>query len=126
MKLKLAAFVFVIYTLCTSNCSSQNKEFMGHGEKILVIGRHPDMLKKITDLLKLHGYNATGKQSNEEALAAFKTDSIQAVIIGGGVDYESRTLFHTLFPKLNPSVKMIDAHPQTVLSDLKQAFPDKQ
>lgn len=98
---------------------------MGHGEKVLIIGRHVGMLAKITDLLKQHGYNSIGKMTNDEAILAFKSDTIDAVIIGGGVDAESRDLFHLEFPKINPKVKIIDAHPQTVLNDLKAAFPDK-
>jgi DNA-binding NtrC family response regulator len=95
---------------------------MGHGEKVLVIGRHAEMLTKITAMLMQHGYTAIGKQTNEEAIAAFKADKIDAVVIGGGVDYESREMFHTEFPKINSLVKVIDAHPQTVLSDLKAAL----
>jgi DNA-binding NtrC family response regulator len=107
-------------------CTAQNKKYMAHGEKVLVIGRHADMLAKVTTMLKEHGYNAIGRQWNEDAIAAFKADTIDAVVIGGGVDGESRNYFHTEFPKLNPSVKVIDAHPQTILADLKKAFPDKQ
>jgi len=97
---------------------------MVHGKKVLIIGRHADMLNKITELLKQHGYNSIGKMTNEEAILAFKTDTIDAVVIGGGVDNESRNLFHLDFPKINPHVKIIDAHPQTVLNDLKAAFQD--
>ena len=98
---------------------------MGQGEKVLVIGRHADMLSKITTMLKQQGYDAIGKQLNQEAILAFKSATIDAVIIGGGVDSESRDLFHTEFPRINPKVKIIDAHPQTVLNDLKEAFSDK-
>lgn len=97
---------------------------MGHNEKILIIGRHADMLSRITDMLIQHGYDAKGTQTNEEALAAFQTDNFQAVIIGGGVDEESRNWFHTKFRIINPFVIIIDAHPQTVLNDLKKAFPN--
>jgi DNA-binding NarL/FixJ family response regulator len=95
---------------------------MGHGEKVLVIGRHESMLAKVTAMLKQHRYEAVGKQGNEEAIAAFKADTFDAVIIGGGVDDEIRNLFHTEFPKINPQVKIIDGHPQTVLSDLQKTF----
>jgi hypothetical protein len=122
---KLSSLAFAIGILNLLGCNAQNKKLMGHGEKILVIGRHADMLAKITDMLKLHNYNSIGKQWNEEAIAAFKADTINAVIIGGGVDSESRDMFHKEFPKINPLVKIIDAHPQTVLNDLKEAFPDK-
>ncbi len=97
---------------------------MGHGENVLIIGRHADMLVKITDLLKQHGYNAIGTMTNEEAMLIVKSNGIDAVIIGGGVDNNSRELFHKEFPEINAKIKIIDAHPQTVLSDLKAAFPN--
>ncbi len=113
---------FAIGFLAMVGCTKQNKHLMGHGEKVLVIGRHESMLTKVTDMLKQQGYEAVGKQFNEEAIAAFKAGSFDAVIIGGGVDTESRDLFHTEFSKNNPNVKIIDGHPQTVLRDLQQAF----
>ncbi len=124
-KLKTTLQALVIGILNIFGCKTQNKNLMGHGEKILVIGRHAEMLEKITNMLKLHGYNAIGKISNEEAIVAFKSDIIDAVIIGGGVDSDSRNFFHSSFPTINPAVKIIDAHPQSVLSDLKEAFPNK-
>jgi hypothetical protein len=105
-------------------CQTKNENLMGNGEKILVIGRHASMMERVLDMLKQHGYNAMGKQRNEEAIVAFKDNAFEAVIIGGGIDDESRELFHTEFPKLNPSVKIIDGHPLTLLDDLKKAFPD--
>lgn len=125
-KVKFATMLCVIGIFNLFECKAQNKNLMGHKENVLIIGRHADMLAKITDLLKQHNYNAIGKQWNEEAFIAFKTEVFDAVIIGGGVDNESRELFHTEFPKINPSVKIIDAHPQTVLSDLKEVFPDNK
>jgi hypothetical protein len=122
--IKISTLAWIIGILDMFSCNAQNKILMGHGEKVLVIGRHADMLTKITDMLKQHNYNAIGKQWNEEAIADFKEEIFDGVIIGGGVDSESRTLFYTEFPKINPNVKIIDAHPQTVLSDLKTAFPN--
>jgi DNA-binding NtrC family response regulator len=121
---------FVIIALALGSfgilgCKAQKKKDMGHGEKVLVIGRHADMLAKMLALLNQHGYHAIGEQWNEQAIAAFKKDTIQAVIIGGGVDDESRAYFHREFPKINPLVKIINGHPQTVLSELEKAFPDK-
>ncbi|MBY0436390.1 MAG: hypothetical protein K2U26_20025 [Cyclobacteriaceae bacterium] len=91
-------------------------------KKVLVIGRHPEIMQRVLTLLQQHGYNAIGKQENEEALTAFNNDSFQAVVIGGGVDSTSRALFHREFSRLNPCVKIIDAHPLTVLQELKSTF----
>jgi hypothetical protein len=121
-------FVFLSWVyglLIVMGCTAQNKTIMGHGEKILVIGRHADMMVKVLAMLNQHGYHAIGEQWNEQAVATFKKDTIQAVIIGGGVDAESRTYFHREFPKINPLVKIINGHPQTLLADLQKAFLDK-
>ena len=121
---KNSLFVSVISLLNILGCHIKNRNLMGHGEKVLVIGRHADMLTKVTEMLKKHNYDAIGKQWNQEAIDAFKADVFQAVVVGGGVDKESREYFHNEFPKINPQVKIIDAHPQTILNDLKEAFPD--
>ncbi len=123
-KFKIVLLSFATGILNLLGCNAQNKILMGHGEKILVIGRHPDMLLKVTDMLKQHNYFAIGEQFNDEALATFKANDIAAVLIGGGVDDESRFFFHEVFHKINPKVKIIDSHPQTVLASLKAAFPD--
>lgn len=90
---------------------------------ILVIGRHEHMLHKVMDMLREKGYRAAGALSNQEALSIFSADTFDAVIIGGGVDGESRDYFHAEFPKIHPDVKIIDTHPQNILSDLQKAFP---
>lgn len=123
--MKLLSIAISIVMLNIFEYDMNDKNLMGHGEKVLIIGRHADMLAKVTDMLKLHGYNSIGKLTNDEAMLTFKSESIDAVIIGGGVDTKSRDFFHTEFPKINPHVKIIDAHPLTVLSNLKNVFPDK-
>jgi hypothetical protein len=79
------------------------------------------MLAKVTDMLKNHNNDAVGAQANEEALQKFEAEKPRAVLIGGGVDGESRALFHRTF---GTTAKVIDAHPQTMLGDLKEAFSD--
>jgi hypothetical protein len=111
------AFTFGILNLF--GCKAQNQQFMGHGEKVLVIGRHANMLARVTQMLKDHNYAAIGVQTNEEALQMFATEKPLAVVVGGGVDGESRSFFHRTF---SVSAKVIDAHPQTILSELKNAF----
>ena len=68
---KLNLMAFSIFVLHMMGCHAQNKNLMGHGEKLLVIGRHADMLQKITSMLNGQGYMAIGKQWNEEAITAF-------------------------------------------------------
>lgn len=121
-KSRISIIAFAVGILNLFGCEAQNKQLMGHGEKVLIIGRHPDILARVTDMLKNHHYDAIGAMTNEEALQKFSDEKPLAVIIGGGVDSESRALFHRAF---SASAKVIDAHPQTILEDLKEAFPEK-
>jgi hypothetical protein len=57
---------FAIGLLAMVGCTKQNKHLMGHGEKVLVIGRHESMLNKVTDMLKQQGYEAVGKHSTKK------------------------------------------------------------
>ncbi len=98
---------------------------MEQKHKVLIIGRHENMLASVTAMLTQHNYQAVGRQSNEEAFAAFRSDVFDAVIIGGGVDATSRTLFHTEFPKINSEAIIIDGHPQSVLQDLRHALASR-
>jgi hypothetical protein len=95
---------------------------MSSPKQLLVIGRHPDMMARITGLLAQHGYQAKGAITNDEAFERFNRHDFDGVVIGGGVDADSRSLFETEFLKLRPSTKIIHAHPQTLLAQLEQAF----
>ena len=68
------------------------------------------------------GYAAIGCLTNEEALNAFTLNNFDAVIIGGGVDYVSRNLFKNAFVKQKPEIKIVEAHPHTILKELQKAF----
>lgn len=90
--------------------------------KILVIGRHPEILEKVKLLLESNGYIAFGATENAEAIQVFIKSKPEAAVIGGGVDVESRNYFLQEFKRINPDVKILDAHPQTVLIDLQKLF----
>jgi DNA-binding NtrC family response regulator len=95
---------------------------MSNGEKILVIGRHQDLLEKITAKLIHHGYQVVGVLENQQALDAFTQIQFNLVVIGGGVDHESRQLFHTEFQRIQPGIPIIVAHPWSILHDIKKAL----
>lgn len=81
------------------------------------------MLEKVTKLIENEGFNVIGATANDLAFVLFdQHPDVRAVVIGGGVDLESRTLFHEEFTRRNPTIKIIDAHPQTVLADLALAL----
>ena len=88
-------------------------------KRILVIGRHANLMSRVLEMLRLHGYDVVGKQENEEAIAAFQNEKFGVVVIGGGVDSESRILLKETFIRINPSIRIIDANPNTLLDDLR-------
>lgn len=94
--------------------------------RVLVIGRHENMLHHVIQMLETNDYIAFGETENENAIASFQKNSIDAAIIGGGVDAASRNMFHSEFIKMNSNVVVIDAHPQTVLLQLKQALNNRK
>jgi hypothetical protein len=80
------------------------------------------MLQSVLQLLHLNNFKVKGATVNDEALKLFSLHIFNAVVIGGGVDDESRLYFQTTFSSLNPAIKIIDAHPKTILKDLEKAF----
>ncbi len=98
------------------------KNVMEEKTTVLVIGRHTAMLARVTAELNALGYDAHGSSTNEAALKFGQEQPLDAVMIGGGVDAESRAIFHASFPKWNPSVKVLDIHPHNYLQLLQSAF----
>lgn len=91
-------------------------------KKILVIGRHTHLLQNVINLLHDNGYMAFGETENDKAIATFAAEKMKVVVIGGGVDEASRQLFENTFTSQQPGVKIIHAHPHTVLQDVQNAF----
>ena len=87
-------------------------------KKILVIGRHQDLMLKILAVIKAEGFQAIGCLTNEEAFEVFNSILPEVVLIGGGVDRDSRQLFHEEFIKASHSTKVIDVYPHTLKEEL--------
>ena len=90
--------------------------------KLLVVGRHRGIMNSILGLLMANGYDALGAIENSDAITLFEENNFQGVIFGGGVDLESREILSTAFKAINTEVKIIIAHPSSILQDIKNAF----
>jgi precorrin-6B methylase 2 len=99
---------------------------MEQKKTVLVIGRHEAMLARVTAELNALGYHALGSARNEEALQLGQAQHLDAVLIGGGVDAESRAIFQAAFPKWNPEVKVRDIHPHNYLQVLQSVLSPTQ
>lgn len=91
-------------------------------KKILVIGRHKGMLEAVIGLLEDNDYDAFGTTDNAEAELLLEQRQPQAVVLGGGVDAESRNAFHKTFPERLPGVVVLDVHPSTLLAQLEEVL----
>jgi DNA-binding response OmpR family regulator len=91
-------------------------------KRLLIIGRHPEVMQRITALLQAQGYSIDSVLTDDEALKIFSEKSFDAVVIGGGVESQSRQVFHTTFREHNSAIKIIDANPQTILKELAMAL----
>ncbi|MEV6429037.1 hypothetical protein [Nocardia sp. NPDC051463] len=57
---------------------------------VLAIGRDQDIVNTAVAIFQSHGYTAAGTIAADEALDALDTDEITHLIIGGGVEPDSR------------------------------------
>jgi hypothetical protein len=58
--------------------------------KVLAIGRGQELVDTAVSILQSHGYAAVGTIADDDALAALDTGEITHLIIGGGVEPDSR------------------------------------
>ncbi|MCX5084307.1 hypothetical protein [Streptomyces sp. NBC_00401] len=58
--------------------------------RTLVLGRTPARVTEVLATLRADGFDAEGVSTDEEALKLLETEEFGALIIGGGVEPESR------------------------------------
>ncbi|WP_051182661.1 hypothetical protein [Nocardia vinacea] len=58
--------------------------------KVLAIGRGPEIVDTATKLLRANGFAAVGTIADAEALRVLDTGEVTDLIIGGGVEPDSR------------------------------------
>ncbi len=93
---------------------------MNHLESILVIGRNRAMMERVLTLLRNHQYTATGVLTDEDALREIEKNTYRVVVFGGSVERASREFIKAETAARNPRTQFIDAHPQTILEELKR------
>ncbi|WP_055589529.1 hypothetical protein [Peterkaempfera griseoplana] len=67
---------------------------MSDKKNVLVLGRERHLVDASTDLIEANGFNAVGVTRDEEALALLDTGRFIAVLVGSGVEWESRPPVH--------------------------------
>lgn len=76
--------------------------------RILVVGRHPDIMRKVTELLASGGYGHLSALEDAEAIALIRSASPDALLLGGGVEPPSRAALRAEFERVHPGAPVIE------------------
>ncbi|MFG1668832.1 hypothetical protein [Streptomyces sp. Y7] len=63
---------------------------MNNAKNVLVLGRERHLVDASTEIIEADGFNAVGVTRDEEALSLLDTGRFIAVLVGSGVEWESR------------------------------------
>lgn len=91
---------------------------------ILILGRHSGMMQQVITFLRQQGFeNTKGVLSNQEVKAALLTRSYQVLIIGGGVDDETRNMLKQLIADKIIAIKLVEhfGNPASLVTEIKNA-----
>lgn len=76
---------------------------------ILILGRDAGMMQNVMAFLGQHGFRkAKGVLTNEDVLAELATGRSHVLIIGGGVDNETRKMIRQLMTQKNIRTKTVE------------------
>jgi len=76
--------------------------------QILVIGRHPEILATVVRLVNNNpAWNATGCQTDYDAMQSFDKQAFALVLLGGGIPPESETRLSQYFRNCNPDIRIV-------------------
>lgn len=75
---------------------------------VLIVGRKSDEVARATEALKARGYAASGETEDPEALATMKNARVDIVVLGAGIDPESRNRLIETAESRCPGVKIVE------------------
>lgn len=101
----------------------QESEASSRVKRILVMGNHDYIVRNAETLLQRAGYETVGFTEAEEALDHIRYNTLDAVLIGGGVDPHVRMKITSLVSTEFPLVKVVEhfGGPATILSEVDAA-----
>jgi hypothetical protein len=77
-------------------------------KQILVIGRHEQIMQTVLKLInEMENYHAIGCLTDKEAIDLLKKNSIDLVLVGGGVEIQSEMNLRTFVQDNYPFTKVI-------------------
>jgi DNA-binding NtrC family response regulator len=76
--------------------------------EILALCSHPEILQVITRLINNNpGWNGTGAENEQQAIALFNAHPFDVVLLGSGMDERSEDKLKPVFAAIKPDVKFI-------------------
>lgn len=92
--------------------------------RILVVGRHQEILSRVTGVLETAGYRVFGTTADESALALMTSETPDALLLGGGVERASRQTLIACFHTARPGQPVIEhfGGPHRLLEHVREAL----
>ncbi len=91
---------------------------------ILVVGRHAEIMRRVTGLLEPAGYGVVGVLTDDEAVDAMRSRSPDALLIGGGVEPAARQALKVAFGAHRPGRPVVEhsGGPSGLLDSVQRAL----
>ncbi len=75
---------------------------------VLVVGRHPSVLNDAESEVRRLGFGFLGATDEETALALARANSLDALVLGGGISYETRRRLAREIRHWHPAIEVIE------------------
>jgi DNA-binding NtrC family response regulator len=97
---------------------------MSSSARILVVGRHASIMSRVRDLLAAEGITTITATTDAEALAAIEAGPVDALLLGGGVEPQSRRALADAFASAQPGRPIIEHYggPHGLVEHVRQAL----
>lgn len=90
--------------------------------KILILGRHAGMMQNVISFLGQQGFaDIKGVLTNEEVIDELSYGIYNVIVIGGGVDGETRKIIRELVADKKNSIKIVEHYGNlaTLINEIK-------
>ena len=90
---------------------------------ILILGRHEGMMQNVRSFLSSHHFtNTKGVLTNDDVRAELLSKQFQVLIIGGGVDVDTRSMIQELIATNGLTIKVIEhyGNPSGLLHEIER------
>lgn len=90
---------------------------------VLVVGRKSDEVARATEALRTRGYAASGEISDDDAIETLRNARVDIVVLGRGIDADSRNRLIETANARCPGVKIVEQFGgfENVISEVEEA-----